>query len=529
MHIVGSGRLCAAQRACNDLAMRCAALGLLVGCFGCNQIFGLHQTVELDAAGPGRDAQAPNGSLRWVIADGTPLDSMHPALPQAAIVPSPVIQLGPLDTGTLTAVSYRADGTFVVPLDLLGRNWRLVYTLPSDPVPHEIQWQASTPQIVVPRTSRANPAPVPAMSKYEITATNLDASMGFNEPTLVTSGVFTNSRIVTAAGAIKVTFDFEPSARPLLGPEGAPERAKGDWVLLADWVAPTSTTLDKTIGLGWTNQLDLVANTTSMAGVTWKTDNVGHGVMTADSIAHARMNFALSSLVGTDEARHMTYGLSPSLQLPPFIEPNQGLSPFRVGLAETSPYQEVPVLLPLFDEANIESSLDCVDVDPNQVRLPHVLYARFQNTRQTAGGLRLTSSLAMITNSFDVSAYPASLSTKETLDTVDLWAADGTMISATTGPMTLAFVPDMTHGESADEFIVTLYEIMGTTLKLIRTYEVIAPKVRIDGPLLQVGHSYAFEISSHKGVPNASDGDLATITFPFGSSTKFTGTFTMKN
>src|SRR5436190_1346349 len=129
--------------------MRRLALGVLVVSCGCNQIFGIRDTKEIDAALP--DAAPVTGQifLTWGVA--TPSTTGQPAA-SVALVPigseqlrptPPMVQVGPipkndLPSHMLTGVTYDnstgpAGGSFVVPQEFLGKPWRLVYQVPNDP------------------------------------------------------------------------------------------------------------------------------------------------------------------------------------------------------------------------------------------------------------------------------------------------------------------------------------------------------------------------------------------------------------
>ncbi|MDB4953401.1 MAG: hypothetical protein JWO36_970 [Myxococcales bacterium] len=510
--------------------MRSAALCLLGVCFGCNQIFGLNPTVQIDAAGPGLDAPDAAfvyGSLRWVVPD-SPDGSMVKEVP---ISPAPTLLVGPaISMGPLAPATYNADGTFNVPFDLIGRTWRLVYTMPNETVPHEIQWIVMRPHLVVPRVSRLEAGPVPANSNYHVTATGFPTTPGFDSLAMVvTSGTFTNSPVANGERSQNtITFDYGFRALPILGAKAPLDGAKGDWLMAVEWQHQTLTT-DVVSGVAWTNQVALTANTTSMIDASWKNNVVTKSTPTNSAVTTGRLLAALGNLRGTGANAatqgHVTYGLSPSAAINPFVPATAGYSPFRVGMS--APYEEVPLVLPLFDDAsNPEANpqtFSLVDV-PTQVLQPHVLYSRVQDSRDAGGGLLLTSSLALVTSGLDETMYPAAMSTLEMLDTTPLYANDRMPFAATPMPVTLTFTPEA--GQSAERYTVTLYEIAGTSLRPIRIFDVVTPTVKIDGALLVSGHSYAFEIVAKKGYANAMDGDLATIATPllFGASTKFAGT-----
>lgn len=109
-----------------------AALTLVVAVSGCNYIFGLdpvHQLPVIDAP----DARPGIARLTWWQSQSTPYDHFDfPAIDGAKV------QIGDLD-GALVDTPLAADGSFEI-RQPPGQPYRLVYSVPNDPVPHEMQW-----------------------------------------------------------------------------------------------------------------------------------------------------------------------------------------------------------------------------------------------------------------------------------------------------------------------------------------------------------------------------------------------------
>lgn len=108
------------------------AVAVAVAATGCNYIFGLdpvHQLPVLDAP----DARPGIARLTWWQSQSTPYDHFEfPAIDGAKV------QIGDLD-GALADAPIATDGSFEI-RQTPGQPYRLVYTLPDDPVPHEMQW-----------------------------------------------------------------------------------------------------------------------------------------------------------------------------------------------------------------------------------------------------------------------------------------------------------------------------------------------------------------------------------------------------
>src|SRR5262249_57979173 len=79
-------------------------------------------------------------------------------------------------------------GSFDVPDELLGRHWRMVYTMPGETLPHEVQWTVSSAYLVIPRLTRPDAPAVPPNSGYTITPAGGPQLVS---PVVMTSGVWT--------------------------------------------------------------------------------------------------------------------------------------------------------------------------------------------------------------------------------------------------------------------------------------------------------------------------------------------------
>src|SRR6185369_5504248 len=156
--------------------MRWLALAPLLAVTGCNQIFGLQPTIAIDAAPPGEALPpGPRTQLLWAIAT---TDGMLPAPPAAQFDPElvyppfgseqlhpevPIVMVGD-EMGLMPAPYNVADGSFEIPFALKDSPHRIVYTLPGESVPHEVQWSITGAKLTVPRTTRDDAPRIPDSS-----------------------------------------------------------------------------------------------------------------------------------------------------------------------------------------------------------------------------------------------------------------------------------------------------------------------------------------------------------------------------
>ncbi len=508
--------------------MRRIALAPLLAVAGCNWVFGLEPAVPIDAPPPDQEV-FPRTKLVWAIAtvDGKletngfdptveyrPIGS-EPLHPQ---VPSIQVDDG---SGLVDATYDVLDGSFETPKG----PHRIVYTLPGESVPHEVQWEITEATLVVPRTTRADSPLPPDNSGYVITPTGLNVSL--SAPIAYTSGVFTAADTIPSEdlGQGTVTYRYTAHARPLAGPIGTPLAAQRDWVVIADLVARTS---DQSSVDGWAiARCDLVANMmTPCAADEWVTTErtlstigcPGPSCLPAGNAGDTtqRLVNGLKGL-GATISYKFAYGVSPSTEIAGFIP----------GGPPT--YLDEPLMLPFAMSTQIDSSVTLADPTP-ALGLPPVVFARVAYTR-VVNGVTLASAIQTVTNDLTNKVeYPAPLATKITLADIGLGEdqADGVPFPATSDPITLALEVEQQSGVVAHDYVITLYEIVGTALKPVRHYHTITPNVKIDGALLVPSRTYVLGITARSGYDNASKGDYQKAKFPFGTATTFSRTFVVQ-
>jgi len=508
--------------------MRRLALYGLFASAGCNQILGINQTAKLDAPA---DAQAIRTNLVWAIAttDGMPTTGVDSMLVYAGIGSEaarpmlPTIQVG--DMSGLAETAYEPnEGAFDIPFALRTAPHRIVYTLPGESVPHEIQWSVAGAYLTVPRTTRKDAVAVPADSGYTIMPVGLGTTTP-QFPGIATSGVVTFTmqagEFETAPGTF--TYRFASKAKPLAGPLGAPQSGLGDWVLVMNWVARSGS--QSSVDGYAIAKLDLAPGTLSTPSTqpTWEaTERTLSTLMPPPNSfpsfsatgTKARMDSALGALAGTYRDR-MMYGVSPSLELPGFLP---GTAPDFI---------ERPLIIPFVDSSAQEPAVTLADPSEMLTTYARVVYSGIFTTR-TASGAALTSALQSVSDVFAGSMpYPAPLVKAITFGGIDLsGASDGVPVPVSSSLRELVFNPE--PGVEADDYVVTLYQITSGQIAPIRIYHVLEGKVSIDGTLLASGNTYVFGITSRHGLPGADRGDYKKAMYPFGIATTFPRTFVIQ-
>jgi hypothetical protein len=526
--------------------MRRSALALLVTSTGCNWVYGLTATVAVDAGPDSPDApDAPpdiTSRLVWgiVTTDGVgnpDAEIILAGIGSEAVRPDePTIQIGPeVGVGPLMQIGYGpADGRFEIPYTLREAPHRIVYTMPGESLQHEVQWSISGATLVIPRLTRKDAPVPPAGSGYHVVPTGI-ADITF--PGFITIGAFAyDDRDASFTRALNdVTYNYQQHAQPLAGPVGAPETAHGDWQLLVAWAARSAYT--RTLEGFCKVSLDLMpGGATSPATQpafirTERTLSTGMCPGTncfptvPISSTEQRITNVLGTLAGASFKYRQAYGVSPSLKSPAFVP---GPAPDFVGR---------PVMFPFQQSTNIDATIQLVDPSleaPAEVPLERVFYAHIGTTR-VVGGAPLLSYVQVMTNTFN-GAAPAARFGAPLVENVKLGntslsgAADDVAHPASSQPADLTFSSESASAvvASADDYVVTLYEITGGALSPVRVYHVITPLVKVDSSLLVSGHTYVFGITSRVGIPGAKNGTYEAVTYPFSESTTFARSFTIQ-
>lgn len=470
-----------------------SALALVVLVSGCNWVFGLTPT-EINDGGDGTDA--PPG-IRTKLLWGTPSGNVP--------IDAPMVRVGePLGGMTLKMVTYEADGSFEIPYTLREAPHRIVFTLPGETIEHEVQWSISGATIVMPRGTRPGAPPVPTGSGYNITPVGA-AGPPFT-PVLMTTGVFTYTRsgsgFDTTSGSTKFTFK---DALPLGGPLGAPEAAKADKIVLADWqFRTTGLSSIKAYGIA---SVDLVTGALTNAMPNWITTernfatNSANPIPEVSTVGPANRLALVSSGTPSNVFR---YGASPSINVPGFVDGEPMMLTFMEATAAPSAF---------------------TSADPSAMLMLEPVFLARVTAPRTVAGAALTSTIQTITNQMaSTLTFDAPLALNIKLDTSAI-SAD-TSVTASSQAAVLKWEAET--GSTAHDYIVTLYEITNSKLSPLRVYHVLTPTVAIDGSMLQAARQYVFAITARNGLPNAPQGDYKTVSFPFTEATTFSGAISVQ-
>jgi hypothetical protein len=407
------------------------------------------------------------------------------------------------------------DGTFEIPRTL-AQPYRIVYLVPNDPVPHEVQTNVASGALTVPRATRLHAPVPPAACGYRITPIGQTGT--FVAPSIATSGAFIfdqDANHFTSTGA-SVDYSFDPK-KALVGPAGAPEAARDDWILLMEWTANGSTS---TVS-GWARtSLDLVAGvfTAPATQPPWNTMTTtrsalqcpGSSCLPTFSTASAQQRLMTTVGAGTTSTA-FAYGVTPLAELPNLVPAGPPIYGMR------------PLMIPFAVATAIPSSITLADPSA-MLAFDRVVHGRVASSR-TANGVVLTSALDVVTNQQSGSvAFAAPLADSIMIGNREIGrtAPDGLPIP-TAGIAPLIFTLEASF--AADDYLITLFEITNALPKPVRTFEVVEPTVYLEAELFAAGHTYVFSITSRVGWPNIDAADYTRAELPFSTATVFTRTF----
>lgn len=521
--------------------MRGTLFAVVAAATGCNWIYGLDPTVAIDAAPPGLDApEQPKvySSLAWVIPEtdgvGTPdavlayypigIEPTRPEVP--TILVGPPLGVGPLqpapyNVGTVEGLV----GAFEIPFDLRNEPHRIVYTLPGNPVPHEVQLTAAGAKLVVPRFTRLHSLPPPAASGYTMKPIGYPGISGgaTDIGRLYTSGSFSAMELLgffeySDVNGTRITLPEWPAKAKTFGDRlGTPEPAKGDWVLFMDLDIDAT---EKYVAKGYAlTKIELgdTGPTGPTTEPTWETATIAMSTANASSPlptfpmsgGKVRMMNALQGLIANEPDDYWIYGMTPSTQVPGIV----------LG---TPPYDfQDPVMVRIAESGIIQFGVTTVDPP---LGFERVVYAQYVASRNV-GGVNLRSSMQVITNRFSgQSNWAGTFALNIKLGATDLSGPmDAVAIEQSSAPVKLTWSRETTYG--ADDYVVTLYELGNGKLTPIRHYYVTKESVDIDASQLQLFRTYLFAIRARVGFPGASQADYSVATYPFSMTTTMSRTF----
>ncbi|HWO17699.1 MAG TPA: hypothetical protein VNO30_02950 [Kofleriaceae bacterium] len=505
---------------------RHVALGL-VAAAGCNQIWGLDQVDLADQ--PDKKTRI---RLQLQIARTTDEGYADPTLEYRVLQPPPVIQLG-LVGEPLAEDVYRPDdgGTISYSTTFVGQRWRLAYTLAGG-VPREVQWsppaEDQLPLLVEPLVGRAERLPVPAGSGYAITP--LGSPLSHTQPRVFTTGLWTESAFSGTSPGATFNYDFGANAVSQSGLLGAPEPARGDHGVLADYKNLNGCRV--TSGVAVFGVPDLVAGqlTAPSPQPTYFSADKQVRLTFAGSPVGARLQALLGDRAAPADLLRMEYGYAPSLGISGFTRPapTPVLDFFLPGPPMIAFANCTFAPMQLFQT---ESFADSPELTERFFRVVHVEAAN----QRVRGALTLTSGFAAVVTSSDYNFFTdftVAAPRKVVLSRAGSQLADLDDLTQEAEPLALGAEPlELSFGiESGstlvtDSFDVTLYSIAGSALTAERIYTSTERKLSIDPSLLRPGTEYVFELRAYRGRPSAARADFSIHTYPQYVASIFTRTF----
>jgi hypothetical protein len=509
---------------------RVAGIGLLA-LVGCNQIFGISPTREWDAGIDG-DLAMPQVRLTWQIADVTAAGAPDPVLDHAAITPAPRLRMAPIDVALDDSVDQATydGGAIAIPGSYVGTTWRLEYTL-EDGVPHELQWKPDdlVGHVTVPLFGRLERAGWPVDGGYTVMPTNPPAR--YNALRVLTTGLWTEGRAQLDAPNIDFRYF---NATSLSGDKGGPDPVRGDRALVVDYLVDGAG-CQVAVGSAVLPSATLVSGARTPQPVVWNTQTKPTSSAITIIDAHTRLTNALrplgpsGSYVGTLLLGLGASPLMPGLSSTPSTELLSGAATLPVPLMLT--LLRCP-FTPPFEVTPPDAARPALD------GFPALLHLQMATTRTVAqlADLSLTSGIETVVITGEMqsdvefsAAIPIRFElTNPAQTTFDLSGGpDRVAVGPGGGAFRFTFATESATAPAdlrADHYDVVLHRIEGGALTVQRIYTVTSSSVRIDG-VLETGNDYVFAVRSFRGHPNASRGDFATVTYPYGSAVVFTRTF----
>ena len=508
--------------------MRHAIVGLLAAA-GCNQIWSL-DPVKLAEGGDGSDAGPLRFRITTQVTRTTDQGYADPTLEYVPVTPAPMVALGAVGE-PLAPAEYAPDGTVIYPDELAGKPWRMVYTL-TDGLPREVQWSPEGDLIghlTEPLFGRLERRGVPAGGGYTINPVASPVSHALTR--VFTTGLWTEGVFAGTITTPTVDYDFSTKAKALSGDLGAPEKARGDHAILADF--RTTTSCRASSGVAAFLVPDLVAGTLSVPAAQptyFGADKQIRLVLSGPPAIDFRLQGLLGARSGTNNPLRMEYGFTPSLGVFAFSRP--------------VPTPVIDFFLPgpqLIAFANcsfpsLPSFTSDLFADPQEIRsrFPPIVHVEATNQRTrnlltlTSGfSAVLTSSTYNFTTDFAVAA-PVGIKLVQNgalIADLENLAEEPTPLPSL-ATMDLVFDVEADPTLAADYFEVALHQVKSTgQLERLRLYITAGHKLTLDPAVFRPATEYVFEIRAFNGHPKAVRGDFAINTYPQYAATIFTRTF----
>ena len=487
---------------------------------------------RFDLPTPDVDVATSRIRLQLQIARTNSEGYADPTLEYRPITPAPAVQVGLAGERLEDARYDEADGTAAYPAGLAGQRWRLVYTLPGG-IPREVQWSPQggdqLPRLVEPLIGRVERLPVPAGSGYAITPMGSPAS--HTQPRVYTTGIWTEAAFPGTFSDATFNYDFSAKAISQSGALGAPERARGDHGILADFRVLNSCRL--TSGVAMFGVPDLVAGqrTAPSPQPTYYSADKQVRLTFAGSPVGARLQALLGDRAAPADLLRMEYGYAPSLGVSGFTRPppTPALDFFLPG-----PHM-IAFASCTFAPTQVFQTETFADSPEPTERFFRVVHVEAANQR-VRGSLTLTSGFAAVVTSSDynfLTDFTVAAPRNVVLSRAGIQVADLDDLTQEAEPLAIGAEPlELGFGiESGstlvtDYFDVTLYSIAGgSALTAERIFTSTERKLSIDPSLLRPDTEYVFELRAYRGRPSAARADFSINTYPQYVASIFTRTF----
>jgi len=516
--------------------------GLLCLLCGCNQIFGSHTVVEVDAA-PADAAPYP------MLVTGMNVDTTT-GITTTLPLPNVAVEIGPITAEAPKSVDVDpTTGGFEIPYMLAQVPYRLVYH-PPDGVPVEIQSTLHAAHFVVPSLGRLDAEQPPGNAQTG----DLLAQSSYNNLRVVSTGTwaFRFSGMVGGIGSSVTWTTASDQADPITsmsGPLETPNSGRTDNVLLIDGSIATPEAAD-----GFAVGTMTTFGTSGLANLSfgpWKnTTTLGVAQLQWDFAAEPATNQRLVAASGIDAKGDngtpnlpFAYGgVFPTTGVANFLETGAPLQ--VVSQPDVLHYKwaargvgglGVPSFVPL---AKVNSPTKATFIDmfngTDQPAYPTGIYLRMSMTRFTEG-IAFTSGLQTVWPIPDGNPTKANVTLAiglaykpgqhMMLGDQDIW------VDSTTPPhISRTELIPFTYATDGvvDDCMATLYRIDGTSLSAVRRFLSQSPPssgpILIDPSAFDATHHYVFGIACHAGLPGVATfgtqlgGDWSQVAYPFSES-----------
>jgi len=504
--------------------MRSVAAGLVAAALtgGCNQIFGLDQTGELDAAVIPPDGPPGTVLLTFELQD-TDTTGAPSAITFPKLTPSS-IQVAPGDDPPADA-TVASNGSIVVPLnggDGLGHvnPYRLIYQVDASQIPHEVQWNLQTGHLVVPVWGHPGRTAPPPGSGFDFKPAGAPTA---TSPLVVafTTGIWTTAHGSMGGGEFSYLFSTARSLDP--GPLGTPTAAAGDAEILAEVDADPDMSVVGNFATAFaTMKVDLVGGALTKGMPMWNAIGMA-GVPAVTSFGlpmpfpplDMRIRNAIGNVLAaasSSEVDTFLGGEIPDSQMPGFAVPGEPGALDTTTIATLAFYSP---RLPL-------TAIQWLDAFP-LATTTHAFVASRLVTRVVDGATVSSGLQVLLTPSANVAASdldtPAAMPSGATLATAaattDLSTGDDLSVTLASSDRALVLTFTTTtaseSGKRDDDFQVTLFQVSAGALTPVRVFQVLLPSVRIASDLVDDGKTYVVQIVGRNGYPGAQLGDYTQV------------------